>query len=324
MSRLAFVVIVALSVRSLGQDGAGRVHDPCIIKADDAYYILSTGLGIPIRRSTDLFTWERAGSVFDSIQPWQRRQVPGTRDHWAPDISYFGGQFHLYYSISTWGKNRSCIAHCTNAALNRADARYRWNDLGVVIASQPEDNFNCIDPNACFDEQGRPWLAFGSFWSGIKLVRLDEKTGMRADNEMYSLAERPKEKAIEAPFIIRRGDWFYLFVSFDQCCQGAASTYRIMVGRSKQLVGPYVDFSGKPLLEGGGTPVLESHGRIRGPGHNAILVEGGRTWLVHHFYDADDHGRAKLQIRPLTFDSDGRPVAGEPISGPAARPVARP
>jgi arabinan endo-1,5-alpha-L-arabinosidase len=320
MLRTCALIIILLVAHARAQDGNGRVHDPSIIKAGDRYYIFSTGLGIPIRTSTDLFHWERAGSVFDGIQPWQRAAVPGTRDHWAPDISHFAGQYHLYYSVSTFGKNRSCIAHATIEKLDHLDERIRWKDLGVVIESRPDDNFNCIDPQVCFDEHGKPWLALGSFWSGIKLVRIDEQTGKRADDKMYSLAERPNEKAIEAPFIIRRGEWFYLFVSFDQCCNGVNSTYRIMVGRSRRLIGPYTDFSGRPMLQGGGTPLLESHGRVRGPGHNSILVEGARTWLVHHFYDADDAGRAKLQIRPLAFDDDGKPVAGEPITGPVTPP----
>jgi arabinan endo-1,5-alpha-L-arabinosidase len=320
MRRLASLIWLLIAAHVYAQNGNGRVHDPAIIKAGDTYYIFSTGLGIPIRSSKDLFNWDRAGSVFYGVLPWQREQVPGTRDHWAPDISHFGGVFHLYYANSTFGKNRSIIGHVSNVVLDPQDPRYKWNDLGVVISSKAEDDFNCIDPNVCFDEEGSPWMAFGSFWSGIKLVRLDATTGGLADDKMFSLAERRKEKSVEAPFIIRRGQWFYLFVSFDQCCQGVKSTYRIMVGRSQKLTGPYVDFSGKAMLEGGGTPVLESNGRVRGPGHNSILIEGDRTWLVHHFYDAEDGGRARLQIRPLTFDDGGKPVAGEPISGPVNEP----
>jgi arabinan endo-1,5-alpha-L-arabinosidase len=197
-------------------------------QSGDTYYIFSTDLGIPIRTSKDLFNWERAGSVFDGVLPWQGEQGARHARPLGPDISFFGGQFHLYYSNSTFGKNRSIIGHANpNAVLDRNDPRYKWNDLGVVIESKPDDNFNCIDANVCFDETSKPWLAFGSYWSGIKLVRLDERTGKRADDKMYSLAERPKEKAIEAAFIIRRGGWFYLFVSFDQCCQGVRSTYHI-------------------------------------------------------------------------------------------------
>src|SRR5690606_32495955 len=45
------------------------VHDPVIIKQDDSYYLFSTGVGIPVRRSTDLETWRvaRGGTVFHQM-----------------------------------------------------------------------------------------------------------------------------------------------------------------------------------------------------------------------------------------------------------------
>src|SRR5208337_3849103 len=97
--------------------------------------------------------------------------------------------------------------------------------------------------------------------------------------------------------------YYYLFVSFDRCCQGVDSTYKVMVGRSRGVTGPYLDRQGVPLREGGGSMMLESHGRVRGPGHNAVLQDGARTWFVHHFYDAEFHGARTLQIRPLRWDT---------------------
>jgi arabinan endo-1,5-alpha-L-arabinosidase len=98
------------------------------------------------------------------------------------------------------------------------------------------------------------------------------------------------------------------------CCRGVRSTYNVRVGRSSKVTGPYLDRSGKPMTEGGGTLILEGAGRVRGPGHNSILTEGARQYIVHHFYDADDNGRSKLQIRPLTWSRDGWPVVGEPLA----------
>jgi arabinan endo-1,5-alpha-L-arabinosidase len=306
-------------------DVAG-VHDPVIARAGDAYYVFSTGGGIPIRRSTDLITWQRVGRVFEQLPAWATADIPGARGAWAPDISFFAGQYHLYYAVSTFGSRRSCIGLATNATLDPADPHYRWVDRGKVIETQPSDDWNAIDPNVVVDRDGAAWMTLGSFWSGIKLRRLDAKTGMlsKDDAKLYSLARRPSPGAIEAPFLVRRGETYYLFVSYDRCCRGVESTYNIRVGRSTAgITGPYLDRDNKPMLEGGGTLVLESAGTIRGPGHQAILhdTDGagvGRDWLVHHFYDATDRGRAKLQIRPLTWDAAGWPVAGEPVAKPRA------
>jgi len=155
-------------------------------------------------------------------------------------------------------------------------------------------------------------MFFGSFWSGIKLLEIDPRTGLAAEAaKLISVAARPREKAIEAPCVVSRGGYYYLFVSFDQACKGADSTYKIMVGRSRDLSGPYLDRRGGPMLKGGGTLVLAGQGRWRGPGHNAVLRDKTGDWLVHHAYDAQNDGAATLRIRPLLWASDGWPLAGE-------------
>ncbi len=242
---------------------------------------------------------------------------------WAPDILYFNGKYHLYYSISTFGSNRSCIGLVTNTTLDPQSKDYKWVDQGKVIESLKTDDWNAIDANPVMDEQKNVWLCYGSFWGGIKMRRLDADTGKTsaADTNLYSLAARPKPdpRPIEGAYIIHHGDYYYLFASFDFCCRGIRSNYNIRVGRSKEITGPYVDKNGKQMLEGGGTMVLEGAGRYIGPGHNSVLKEGDKDWLVYHFYDGENRGIPTLQIRPLTWSEDGWPIAGEPLAGAAAR-----
>jgi arabinan endo-1,5-alpha-L-arabinosidase len=288
------------------------VHDPCIIKAGDTYYLYCTGSGIPVRKSADLVNWELAfpARVFGSIPDWAREMIPGQNDIWAPDIAYYNDRYHLYYSVSTFGSNRSVIGLVTNTTLDFEDSAYEWVDEGLVVESQQTDNYNAIDPNLILDEEGTPWLAFGSHWSGIKMRRLDYETGKPAteDDTLYSLAARGAHpRAVEAPFVIRKGDYYYLFVSFDACCRGVDSTYRVMVGRSERVTGPYVDRDGIPMLEGGGTQVTFPTERWRGPGHNAILQEDGVEKIVYHAYDADNQGVPTLRIDTLIWDDDGWP-----------------
>ncbi len=269
-----------------------QVHDPSIIKAGDAYYLYCTHGGIYIRKSTDLLDWKRPfpPSVFPptNAPAWTQEMVPGSNnDIWAPDISFYNDKFHLYYSVSTFGSNHSVIGLATNVTLDSEADGYEWVDEGLVIESVNSDNYNCIDPNLIMDADGVPWLAFGSFWTGIKMRRLDYETGKLSaeDETLYSLARRPERPgAVEAPFIIRKGEFYYLFVSFDVCCRGADSTYHVRVGRSEAVTGPYVDRDGVDMLDGGGTQVTFPTQRWRGPGHNAILQEGDTDYIVHHAY----------------------------------------
>jgi arabinan endo-1,5-alpha-L-arabinosidase len=289
-----------------------QVHDPAIIKADDAYYLFCTGNGIPMRKSVDLLDWKMAfpASVFARVPDWALEKIPGATNIWAPDISFYNDKYHLYYSVSTFGSNRSVIGLATNTTLNSESEDYQWVDEGLVIESTGAEPYNCIDPNLILDADGVPWLAFGSFWTGLKMRRLDYATGKPSaeDEALYDLAQRfVNSGAIEAPFIIRKGEFYYLFASFDFCCRGSDSTYHVRVGRSESVTGPYLDREGKEMLRGGGTQVTFPSERWRGPGHNSILQENGEEYIVYHSYDAESQGVPTLRIDLLVWDDEGWP-----------------
>jgi arabinan endo-1,5-alpha-L-arabinosidase len=289
-----------------------QARDPVIAEHDGRYYLYTTGTGIPIRCSEDLHAWRGCGLVFFGLPAWAKERVPGATAIWAPDISHFGGRYHLYYSVSTFGSNVSAIGLATNATLDMDHPDYRWVDEGLVIASQASDDWNAIDPNIVLTPDGSVYLAFGSFWSGIKLRAVDGATGMLAadDDTQHSLAWRPEPPhAIEAPFIVHRDEHYYLFVSFDQCCRGVDSTYNVRVGRSREVTGPYLDRDGIPMLEGGGTLLVAPTPRWPGSGHNAVFSHERGDLLVYHGYDAQFGGSATLRIELLAWDADGWPRA---------------
>jgi arabinan endo-1,5-alpha-L-arabinosidase len=305
--------------QSLALQGEIRhIHDPAIIKTDHGYTLFSTGPGIRIRTSSDLLQWEKPSpsKVFSQTPAWVREAIPNQNDMWAPDISFFNDRYHLYYAVSTFGSNRSIIGLATNVTLDSDDPAYGWVDQGLVLESTGASLYNCIDANVILDADGLPWLAFGSFWTGIKLRRLDMATGKPSgdDTTLYALAQRTENSgAIEAPFIIRRGDFYYLFVSFDSCCQGRESTYHVRVGRSSDLTGPYVDRDGVPMLQGGGTQITFPSQRWRGPGHNAIIQDGETDYIAYHAYDAQNNGIPTLQIDPLVWDTEAWPSIASAI-----------
>jgi arabinan endo-1,5-alpha-L-arabinosidase len=318
----------APQVLQVDGDVAGT-HDPSIAKAGDTWYVFATATGrnhqgeLPVRCSKDLHRWKECRCVVPSVPEWIRKEVPETKELWAPDISYFNGQFHLYYAFSAFGKNTSGIALLTNKTLDPDSPNFRWVDQGLVLRSHAEDDFNAIDPNLVLDSDGHAWLSFGSFWTGIKMRRIDPNSGKlaREDTKLYSLArrERPDHpppdspglpgnwQAIEAPFIVHHDDHYYLFVSFDLCCRGVKSSYKTMVGRSSQVTGPYTDVDGKPMMEGGGSLLLAGNDRWTGPGGESVLQQKDGDILVFHAYDGKT-GRPSLQISSIAW-SNGWPHA---------------
>jgi arabinan endo-1,5-alpha-L-arabinosidase len=286
--------------------GSTGVHDPSIVRAASGTYIVpATGNGLPIITSTDRTAWRSAGKVWPNGASWTLPYTAGSTALWAPDISFHGGQYYLYYAASSFGSQHSGIFLATSPT----GAAGSWTDRGLVIESSSAVNYNAIDPNLIVDAQGQWWLVFGSFWTGIKLIRIDPATGKRlsTDTTVRALAQRfTNSNSIEAPFLFQHGGMYYLFVSFDFCCRGAQSTYRIMVGRSSSITGPYVDRSGVAMTSGGGTEILASHGSIHGPGGQSVFTDADGAILVYHYYA--DSGASFLGINRMSFDSAGWPV----------------
>lgn len=290
------------------------VHDPVMAHENGRFYIFSTGMGLDLMSSDDMKTWRREPSPLVPFPQWAQKPVPAYKGHtWAPDIVRRNGQWYLYYSCSTFGKNISAIGVAVNKTLDPASPDYCWNDLGQVVSSVPgRDDWNAIDPNVVFDTDGNPWLTFGSFWDGIQLVALDSdmKTPVAPQTTIarrVSPSARPASaNAIEAPFIVYRQGWYYLFVSHDYCCKGLRSDYKTVVGRSRKITGPYLDRDGRDMADGGGTLLVGPNPLYSGVGHCSVYEVDGRWYFLAHGYDRSRKGSSRLFLRELTW-SDGWP-----------------
>lgn len=289
-----------------------RVHDPStIIKSEGEYWTFATGDGIKTLRSTNLSDWRFDKPALPVNPTWATSVAELHRDYfWAPDVIKVHDRYLLYFSVSSWGKNTSAIGLVTNVTLNPTAPDFKWNDAGIVVRSFATNTFNTIDPAVSFDADGRLWLAFGSYWSGIKLIELDPATGHRItpDSPMYSLASND---SIEAAFIQRHGTNYFLFVNWGQCCRGTNSTYEIRIGRSDRITGPYLDRAGKNMLDRGGTLFLASKPPFYGPGHAGIINVAGQDWFSCHYYDGNNRGRSRLWVGKLNWDTDGWPIPPE-------------
>jgi arabinan endo-1,5-alpha-L-arabinosidase len=297
-----------------GLTGDLAAHDPALVTGADGepWYVFSTGepsVGggtIQIRTSGDGQHWTFAGTVWDAIPAWLSEAVPGANNLWAPEVYHHGGTYYLYYVASVFGTNNSVIALATNTTLDPGDPDYAWVDRGQVIRSAPGDDHNAIDPGIVEDAEGTPWMAFGSYWTGIRMVQLQWPSGLTSasEGELLHLADRQEPpNAVEAPYVLPHNGWYYLFTSWGQCCQGVNSDYRIVVGRSREVTGPYVDRDGRSLLDGGGTTLLAASGARVGPGGQSVSA----GILAYHYYDAAAGGAPRLALQRLSWTADGWP-----------------
>ncbi len=325
----------------IAQNRGTIVHDPVMIKQGDTYYVFFTGKGIYVKSSKDMKTWTDLKPVFSETPEWVLNTVPSFGGAmWAPDIFYKDGRYYLYYSVSAFGRNTSAIGLTTNTTLDPNDPNFKWDDQGKVIESVPgRDMWNAIDPNVILDDEGTPWMTFGSFWMGMKLVKLnpdmmsvvsdssqewytiaarerafyldDRDAGDSANPELdygsiYSKEQLSKNQGMnnganEAPFIFKKNGYYYLFVSWDRCCRGVDSSYKIMVGRSKNIRGPYLDKSGNNLAKGGGSLVAQGNDEWAAVGHQAAYTFDNTDYLIFHAYDLKDDGKPKLRIEKIKW-----------------------
>ncbi|MVN91357.1 family 43 glycosylhydrolase [Mucilaginibacter aquatilis] len=296
------------------------VHDPVMIRQDSTFYLFCTGNGISMWTSQDMVHWHQEKPVFVQAPAWAVEAVPGFKGHiWAPDISYYNGLYYLYYSVSAFGKNTSCIGVATTPTLDVNSPAYKWTDHGKVIQSIPGiTNWNAIDPNL-ITYKNDAYLTFGSFWGDLKITKLNKNrlsvaepieqiktiaTRVNAEGMAFDKMGNLKTKtanAIEAPFIFKKDKYYYLFASIDYCCKGPKSTYKMIVGRAKKVTGPYRDQAGIRMDCGGSSILLTGNESWYGVGHNGICSFDGDDYLVYHGYDAADNGKSKLIINKIEW-----------------------
>jgi len=320
------VIAVAQSVQThqrVFQTTKPMVHDPVMAYEDSTYYIYSTGIGIQQMTSKDRQTWTLKQTPVMTVMPqWTHDSVPGFQHHvWAPDVIRWHGRWWMAYSCSTFGKNGSAIGLLSTPSLSTPV----WNDEGCIVASREDrDQWNAIDPCFVIDDNDLPWMTWGSFWDGIQMIRLDTTMHVAKGEKPRTIARRyapnaknqpdnPTSKyagtnAIEAPFIFKHGGWYYLFVSWDYCCRGAQSNYRVAVGRSKTVDGPYIDRNGVDMRQGGGTLFLEGDKKeFEAAGHCAVYHFGDEDIFICHGYSVAHQGASVFVRRHIRWTDDGWP-----------------
>lgn len=302
-----------------------NTHDAEIIKVNEWYYTFSTDYmvagtaipGIQIRKSKDMVNWSYVGRVFDQVSAEASEWTNGSGLFWAPDVVEMNGIFYLYYSVSEIGTRNSYVGLATSASIEGP-----WEDQGAVVKTQEGDQFtvNAIDPGIIFDKEGKPWMAYGSYFGGIFIAELNEQTGLliHPDKEGKLIAGRKNmDYGIEGPAIMYNSDtdMYYLTVSYGWL----EDTYNVRVARSKNIQGPYTDYNGNNMIDlseesfDTGTKIVSSYAFDNdtgwlGTGHNGLLKDGDDFYLTHNARVGDDFYWSHLHVREIIWTEDGWPV----------------
>jgi len=279
--------------------------DPSDIKAPDGYYyVYSTQDNLPgdtqylpIHRSRDLVHWEKVGTVFnDSDRP---RWVSTAR-LWAPDVNLIDGKYVLYYAMGVWGGTYQ-------SAIGVAVADHPagpFTDHGKVLDYASEGVNNSID-EFYIEDKGHKYLVWGSFF-GIYAVELtDDGLAVKKGAKKVQLAANQ----MEGSYIVKHNGYFYLIGSSGTCCAGSKSTYHLIMGRSRAVLGPYVTRKGKRMLDGAGDLLLKGDSVWAGPGHNAEFVrdDQGHDWILYHCYHRSNPAAGRLLMLDRIYWNDWGP-----------------
>ena len=287
--------------------------DPTVIRTDEGFYLYATQTNsywIPIYFSKDLVNWEFKRSAFRNATKPKPDVLPGGGAFWAPEIRYINGKYVLYFSWAKWGDGS-----ISYTAVATSDS-----PVGDFLNAKPlliTDDFgsNCID-QFYYEEDGKKYMFVGSF-NGIYVTELtdDGLSVKRGADGKPVLKKQVCGRAFEGTNIYKKGKYYYLFASINNCCpnNGMDSKYKVVVGRSENLLGPYVDRKGKDMLDNSWELVLEGDGEtFFGPGHNSIIIpdDAGTDWMIYHSYVKENGtvgGRLGMLDR-IVWSADGWPT----------------
>ena len=287
--------------------------DPTVIRTEEGFYLYATQTNaywIPIYFSKDLVNWEFKRSAFRNATKPKPDVLPAGGAFWAPEIRYINGKYVLYFSWAKWGDGS-----ISYTAVATSDS-----PVGDFLNAKPlliTDDFgsNCID-QFYYEEDKKKYMFVGSF-NGIYVTELtdDGLSVKRGGDGKPVLKKQVCGRAFEGTNIYKKGKYYYLFASINNCCpnNGMDSKYKVVVGRSENLLGPYVDRKGKDMLDNSWELVLEGDGEtFFGPGHNSIIIpdDAGTDWMIYHSYVKENGavgGRLGMLDR-IVWSADGWPT----------------
>lgn len=286
---------------------------------------------------------------------------------WAPDIIYNKdmGKYCMYLSVNGQVWNSSVVL-CTadkvdgpytyqgtivySGFTNNAVNNVKDTDVPKVLGKNPDISrylsngswnasygTNAIDPAVFYDENGKLWMVYGSWFGGIYMLELDEKTGLRDYSVKYETIPNVSDaymgkKAAGGNFVSGEGPYieymkapgsdkgyYYLFVSYGFFNSNGG--YNMRIFRSENPDGPFVDQNGNSAIyPRGGDNIRGNIGErlmsnyqwscdpkpFKAQGHNSALMDkDGKLYVIYHTKFDDNWGAHEVRVHQLIMNEDG-------------------
>ncbi len=291
---------------------------------------------------------------------------------WAPDIIYNEamGKYCMYLSVNGQVWNSSIVL-CTadnidgpytyqgtivySGFTNKSVNNVNDTDVPRVLGSNPDISrylggdgswnasygTNAIDPAVFYDEEGDLWMIYGSWFGGLYMLELDERTGLRDYNVKYETIANVSDaymgkKAAGGNFVSGEGPYieymkapgsnkgyYYLFVSYGFFNSNGG--YNMRIFRSESPDGPYVDQNGNSaIFPRGGDNIAGNIGErlmsnyqwdcndrpFKAQGHNSVLMDDdGKLFTIYHTKFDDPYGFHEVRVHQMIMNEDGWPTA---------------
>lgn len=277
------------------------VPDPTVIRVGKEFYMYGTGGITTVYKSTNLLSWEYVGQAFNSSE--KPDFIPGA-SMWAPDINYIDGKYVLYFAAAKWGDPNCGIGVATS---DKPQGPFKAaNYKGKLFTSQEIDVKNSIDP--CIIEDGSKKYMF---WGSFNSLYATELTDNGLQVKDMKIKTKVAGNAYEGAYVHKRGKYFYLFASIGSCCAGDNSTYTMVVGRSENVLGPYVNKAGNDMRYDHHEILVRGDNTFVGPGHNSRIItdDEGNDWILYHAYLKGQSEKGRMIILDqVKWDSQDWPV----------------
>lgn len=242
----------------------GFWSDPTVCRAGEAFILVNSSFeyfpGAPVHRSYDMVNWEHIGNVI--TRPEQADLSWG-----IPSTGIYGSTVR-YHNGKFWFITTNLMQAGQGQLLFTAtDPAGPWSDPVLL------PGLIGIDPDICWDEDGRCHVSWCAFPHGISRVEVNPETGDIL-SEPVPLWMGTGGRNPEAPHLYQVNGWWYLLIAEG----GTHIGHMVTVARSRSIEGPFEPAPTNPIL----THRSSDH-PVQGVGH-ADLVEGhdGQWWAVFH------------------------------------------
>lgn len=319
---LCFCLSVVAQTTYTNPVWADDFPDPSVERGLDGYFY-SYATGQRCRKSKDLVHWEALPNCIGR-PTWndstyvnaEGKRVTDYYSFWACDVSRVDDRYLMYYACALWGNGTR-----TGIGVATGKSPTSFTDRGRMFRSTEIGVHNSIDP-VFWQEKDKKYLAWGSFHDIYITELTDDGLAVKDFNNKKKLAGG----AFEGAMIHKRGRYYYLFCSVGSCCDGLKSTYRTVVGRSENLMGPYTNKQGGNMIDNNYTTIISGNDDWKGTGHNSEIItdDEGNDWLLYHAYSAKDPDAGRMMlIDKITWTADGWPTVndGTPTSTLQEGPV---